>query len=100
MPHMTHGGPGRAGGGEELGGIRAVTKYMQRTAIQGSLTFSQQLVGSGCRGATEVTGGSHPFTRHFNDLKTGDTYIPYLDKSHWRISKSSLISLAINSMRI
>ena len=73
MPHMTHGGPGRAGGGEELGGIRAVTKYMQRTAIQGSPDILSAIGRKWVPGATEVTGGSHPFTRHFNDLKTGDT---------------------------
>jgi len=73
MPHMVHGGPGRAGGGEELGGIRAVTHYMQRTAIQGSPDILSAVGGQWVPGAVEETGHAHPFTRPFADLRIGDT---------------------------
>lgn len=73
MPHMIHGGPGRAGGGEELGGIRAVTHYMQRTAIQGSPEILSAIGGQWVPGAIEATEKPHPFTRPFDDLTIGDT---------------------------
>lgn len=73
MPHMIHGGPGRAGGGEELGGIRAVTHYMQRTAIQGSPDILSAIGGQWVPGAIEATEKPHPFTRPFDDLTIGDT---------------------------
>ncbi|MEM8579506.1 MAG: phenylacetic acid degradation bifunctional protein PaaZ [Pseudomonadota bacterium] len=73
LPHMVHGGPGRAGGGEELGGIRAVKHYMQRTAIQGSPTMLSALTGTWIPGAAEQTDKAHPFTRPYGDLQIGDT---------------------------
>ncbi len=73
LPHMTHGGPGRAGGGEELGGIRAVKHYMQRTAVQGSPALLASLTQSWINGAPETERGTHPFTRRFEDLTIGDT---------------------------
>lgn len=73
MPHMVHGGPGRAGGGEELGGIRAVTHYMQRTAVQGSPDILSAIGGQWVPGAAEDTEHAHPFTRPFADLRIGDT---------------------------
>ncbi|WP_299618936.1 phenylacetic acid degradation bifunctional protein PaaZ [uncultured Tateyamaria sp.] len=73
MPHLVHGGPGRAGGGEELGGIRAVTHYMQRTAIQGSPDILSAIGGQWVPGATEETDHPHPFTRPFAELAIGDT---------------------------
>lgn len=73
LPHMVHGGPGRAGGGEELGGIRAVTHYMQRTAIQGSPDILTAIGGQWVPGAAEKKGPAHPFTRSFNDLEIGET---------------------------
>jgi len=73
LPHMVHGGPGRAGGGEELGGIRAVMHYMQRTAIQGSPDFLTAIGGNWIPGAKEVEGPAHPFTRKFGDLAIGET---------------------------
>ncbi|WP_223427087.1 phenylacetic acid degradation bifunctional protein PaaZ [Tateyamaria pelophila] len=73
MPHMVHGGPGRAGGGEELGGIRAVTHYMQRTAIQGSPDILSAIGGQWVPGAREATDKPHSFTRPFDDLAIGDT---------------------------
>lgn len=73
MPHMTHGGPGRAGGGEELGGIRAVRHYMQRTAIQGSPDMLSTIGGTWVPGAREFAHDAHPFTRGFGELEIGET---------------------------
>ncbi|MFA3918499.1 phenylacetic acid degradation bifunctional protein PaaZ [Ruegeria hyattellae] len=73
LPHMVHGGPGRAGGGEELGGVRGVKHYMQRTAIQASPEILSAIGKTWVPGAPEVTGPAHPFTRHFDDLDIGET---------------------------
>jgi oxepin-CoA hydrolase/3-oxo-5,6-dehydrosuberyl-CoA semialdehyde dehydrogenase len=73
MPHMVHGGPGRAGGGEELGGIRGVKHYMQRTAIQGSPQILQSITQTWIQGAAQREHDTHPFQRQFNDLALGDT---------------------------
>jgi oxepin-CoA hydrolase/3-oxo-5,6-dehydrosuberyl-CoA semialdehyde dehydrogenase len=73
MPHMVHGGPGRAGGGEELGGIRGVMHYMQRTAVQGSPDILSAVGGRWVPGATEMAGPAHPFTRRFGELAIGET---------------------------
>ncbi|MGH1367106.1 MAG: phenylacetic acid degradation bifunctional protein PaaZ [Maritimibacter sp.] len=73
MPHMIHGGPGRAGGGEELGGIRAVLHYMQRTALQGHPDLLRAITSSNIAGATPVSAPAHPFTRPFHDLQIGET---------------------------
>jgi oxepin-CoA hydrolase/3-oxo-5,6-dehydrosuberyl-CoA semialdehyde dehydrogenase len=75
MPLLTHGGPGRAGGGEEMGGKRGVFHYMQRTSIQGSPTtltrVTNQYQVGGKQNETEV----HVFRKHFEDLVVGDTVI-------------------------
>ncbi|MDJ0630594.1 MAG: phenylacetic acid degradation bifunctional protein PaaZ [Rhodobacter sp.] len=73
LPHMVHGGPGRAGGGEELGGIRGVKHYMQRTAVQGSPDILTAIGERWVPGATERTGPAHPFTRKFGELAIGET---------------------------
>jgi len=73
MPHMVHGGPGRAGGGEELGGIRGVLHYMQRTAIQGTPDILTSVTGTWINGAAEKTGPKHPFQRTFNEVQIGET---------------------------
>ena len=73
MPHMVHGGPGRAGGGEELGGVRGVMHYMQRTAVQGSPDILTAVGGRWVPGAREVEGPAHPFTRRYGDLAIGET---------------------------
>ncbi|WP_299643737.1 phenylacetic acid degradation bifunctional protein PaaZ [uncultured Ruegeria sp.] len=73
LPHMVHGGPGRAGGGEEMGGVRGVKHYMQRTAIQGSPDLLTAIGNTWVPGATEVEGPAHPFTRRFHDLAIGET---------------------------
>ena len=73
LPHMVHGGPGRAGGGEELGGIRGVLHYMQRTAVQGSPDMLTALTGQWVPGAAETTGPAHPFRRTFDEIAIGET---------------------------
>lgn len=73
LPHMVHGGPGRAGGGEELGGVRGVMHYMQRTAIQGSPDILTAIGQTWVPGATEITGPGHPFTRRYGELSIGET---------------------------
>lgn len=73
MPHMIHGGPGRAGGGEEMGGIRGVKHYMQRTAIQGSPDMLARIGGTWVPGGAEIEAPAHPFTRPFDALVIGET---------------------------
>ncbi len=73
MPQMVHGGPGRAGGGEEMGGIRGVKHYMQRTAIQGSPDILTAIGGKWVPGAASKVSESHPFTRKYGELQIGDT---------------------------
>lgn len=71
LPVMMHGGPGRAGGGEELGGIRSVKHYMQRTALQGSPTQLSAMVGEYLTGAQTQTADIHPFRKKFSELEVG-----------------------------
>jgi oxepin-CoA hydrolase/3-oxo-5,6-dehydrosuberyl-CoA semialdehyde dehydrogenase len=71
---LVHGGPGRAGGGEELGGIRGVLHYMQRTAVQGSPDTLTAVGGRWVRGAAERDPGAHPFRKPFHALAIGDTF--------------------------
>lgn len=75
LPHMVHGGPGRAGGGEELGGIRGVKHYMQRTAVQGSPDMLGAITGRWVPGAAQTTGPAHPFRRRFAELEPGETLV-------------------------
>lgn len=75
MPQMVHGGPGRAGGGEELGGIRSLHHYMQRTAVQGSPAMLTKITGSWNKGAPIVEKERHPFRYHFEDLDIGQTFV-------------------------
>jgi oxepin-CoA hydrolase/3-oxo-5,6-dehydrosuberyl-CoA semialdehyde dehydrogenase len=70
---LIHGGPGRAGGGEEMGGIRGVLHYMQRTAVQGSPDSVTAVSGRWVRGSRLRDPGKHPFRIPFNDLELGDT---------------------------
>ncbi len=71
LPAMTHGGPGRAGGGEEMGGIRGVHHYMQRTALQGSPRMLAAIGHRWITGAPVATEGAHPFRIGFDDLEIG-----------------------------
>lgn len=73
LPHFVHGGPGRAGGGEELGGIRAIKHYMQRTALQGSPSTISAITNQWIRGAQERTLSEHVFRKTFDEIEIGDT---------------------------
>ncbi|HRD39469.1 MAG TPA: MaoC/PaaZ C-terminal domain-containing protein, partial [Bacteroidia bacterium] len=75
MPMLVHGGPGRAGGGEEMGGKRGVFHYLQRTAIQGSPTTITNVLNSYQYGAKYITKNVHPFRQYFEDLEVGETLI-------------------------
>ena len=77
LPALVHGGPGRAGGGEELGGERAIKHYMQRTAIQGSPTTLMRLTGEYHQGAAPITDKVHPFRKYFEELQIGETHESY-----------------------
>jgi oxepin-CoA hydrolase/3-oxo-5,6-dehydrosuberyl-CoA semialdehyde dehydrogenase len=77
LPGLKHGGPGRAGGGEELGGLRAVTHYLQRAAVQGSPTMLTAVTGEYVRGARVVESEVHPFRRHFEDIAVGDSLLTH-----------------------
>jgi oxepin-CoA hydrolase / 3-oxo-5,6-dehydrosuberyl-CoA semialdehyde dehydrogenase len=75
MPMLVHGGPGHAGGGEEMGGKRGVMHYLQRTAIQGSPTMLGAVTNVYQQGGEQIQTDLHPFQKHFEDLRIGDTVI-------------------------
>ena len=75
LPGLVHGGPGRAGGGEEMGGIRGVLHYMQRTALQGSPRMLSAVGRSWMTGAPALTDGPHPFRLKFGELDLGKTLV-------------------------
>ncbi len=72
MPVLVHGGPGRAGGGEEMGGVRGVMHYLQRTALQGSPAMLTAITGQWIAG-TPRGEGQHPFRKNLDELQLGDT---------------------------
>ena len=75
MPHLVHGGPGRAGGGEELGGVRGVMSYMQRTAIQGTPDILSEITQRYVPNATPTPTPDHPFRRSYHQLTLGEQLI-------------------------
>ena len=75
LPHLVHGGPGRAGGGEELGGLRGVLHHMQRTAVQGSPDMLTAVTGVYTAGAARVETEVHPFRKTMGELRIGDTVV-------------------------
>ncbi len=77
LPQLKHGGPGRAGGGEELGGIRAVKHFLQRAAVQGSPTMLGAVTGEYVRGGAVKESDLHPFRRHFEDLEVGHSLLTH-----------------------
>jgi oxepin-CoA hydrolase/3-oxo-5,6-dehydrosuberyl-CoA semialdehyde dehydrogenase len=77
LPMLVHGGPGRAGGGEEMGGTRGVKHYMQRVAIQGSPTSVTAITQSYQPNGATVEEERHPFRKHFEELQIGDTLITH-----------------------
>lgn len=90
LPGLVHGGPGRAGGGEELGGARGALHYMQRTALQGSPTTLTSISKEWIKGAAQPTDRVHPFRKHFDELQVGDTLI-----THRRtVTESDIVNFA------
>lgn len=90
LPHLVHGGPGRAGGGEELGGILGVKHYMQRTALQGSPTTLSKIGNQWIKGAKETEDRIHPFKKYFEELVIGETL-----KTHRRtITETDVVNFA------
>jgi oxepin-CoA hydrolase/3-oxo-5,6-dehydrosuberyl-CoA semialdehyde dehydrogenase len=90
LPHLVHGGPGRAGGGEEMGGVRGVLHYMQRTAIQGSPQTVASVTREWSKGATERLDRVHPFRKYFEELEIGETLL-----THRRtVTESDVVSFA------
>jgi oxepin-CoA hydrolase/3-oxo-5,6-dehydrosuberyl-CoA semialdehyde dehydrogenase len=75
LPHLVHGGPGRAGGGEEMGGVRGVLHYMQRTALQGSPTTLMHVTHEYSAGAERQYDRVHPFRKFFEELEVGDALV-------------------------
>ncbi len=73
LPMLVHGGPGRAGGGEEMGGMRGVYHHMQRTAIQASPRMLKAATGRWVKGAPRTADDVHPFTKPLKTLRIGDT---------------------------
>jgi oxepin-CoA hydrolase / 3-oxo-5,6-dehydrosuberyl-CoA semialdehyde dehydrogenase len=77
MPNLVHGGPGRAGGGEEMGGVRGVRHYMQRVAIQGSPTTITAITNVYQAGGQTREDEKHPFRKYFEELQIGDTLVTH-----------------------
>jgi oxepin-CoA hydrolase/3-oxo-5,6-dehydrosuberyl-CoA semialdehyde dehydrogenase len=73
LPMLVHGGPGRAGGGEELGGVRGVLHHMQRTALQGSPDMLTAITGRWTTGSARNAADRHPFRMSLSELRVGDT---------------------------
>ena len=73
LPTLVHGGPGRAGGGEEMGGVRGIKHYMQRTALQGTPALISGATKVWMKGSTMTTDGPHPFRFNFDDIFIGKT---------------------------
>lgn len=90
LPGLVHGGPGRAGGGEELAGVRGVLHYMQRTAVQGSPSVLTAVTGQWVHGAEQTRDRVHPFRKTFDELRVGETLV-----THRRtITESDVVSFA------
>jgi oxepin-CoA hydrolase/3-oxo-5,6-dehydrosuberyl-CoA semialdehyde dehydrogenase len=90
LPHLVHGGPGRAGGGEELGGLRSLSHYMQRTALQGSPSTLSIIGNSWIKGAQREEDITHPFRKYFDELEIGDAL-----KTHARtITEADIVNFA------
>ncbi|HVY75535.1 MAG TPA: phenylacetic acid degradation bifunctional protein PaaZ [Puia sp.] len=77
LPMLVHGGPGRAGGGEEMGGVRGVKHYMQRVAIQGSPTSITTITEVYQPNAEQIISEQHPFRKYFEELQIGDTVVTH-----------------------
>lgn len=90
LPMLIHGGPGRAGGGEEMGGMRGVLHYLQRCAIQGTPEMITAITQTYQKGAPFVDPGPHLFRKYYEDLEIGETVI-----THKRtVTETDIISFA------
>lgn len=90
LPALVHGGPGRAGGGEEMGGMRGVKHYLQRTAIQGSPTSLTEITGIYQQGGAYKEAKQHPFKYHWEDIQVGTSM-----KTHKRtLTDSDIINFS------
>jgi oxepin-CoA hydrolase/3-oxo-5,6-dehydrosuberyl-CoA semialdehyde dehydrogenase len=90
MPLLTHGGPGRAGGGEEMGGKRGVMHYLQRTAVQGHPSSITKVTNVFQYGAAQIEKNIHVFRKHFEELEVGETVF-----THKRtITEADIVSFA------
>ncbi len=90
LAHLVHGGPGRAGGGEEMGGIRGVHHYMQRTALQGSPTTLTKILNTYLPGAETKEDIIHPFRKYFEEIQIGDT----LNTHRRTITEADIVNFA------
>lgn len=90
MPLLSHGGPGRAGGGEELGGLRGIKHYLQRTAIQGHPSMLGQITEVYQPGGAQPEATIHPFRKYFEDLQIGET----LSTHKHTVTESDIINFA------
>jgi oxepin-CoA hydrolase/3-oxo-5,6-dehydrosuberyl-CoA semialdehyde dehydrogenase len=77
LPPLIHGGPGRAGGGEEMGGVRGVLHYMQRSALQGTPATLTAVGQQWVNGGPQLSDGIHPFRKHFDELRIGETWVTH-----------------------
>lgn len=75
LPNLIHGGPGRAGGGEEMGGLRGILHYMQRVALQGSPTTLSHVSDKWMQGAKRIEDDVHPFRKNLSELRIGDSLV-------------------------
>ncbi|TDD80123.1 phenylacetic acid degradation bifunctional protein PaaZ [Actinomadura rubrisoli] len=75
LPALVHGGPGRAGGGEEMGGVRGVVHHMRRTAVQAGPAMLTGLTGRWVPGTDRTVTDEHPFRKYLEDLRVGDTAV-------------------------
>ncbi len=90
LPTLVHGGPGRAGGGEEMGGMRGIKHYLQRTAVQGTPTTLTEITGIYQAGGAYKETEKHPFKYHWEDIETGMSL-----KTHSRtITDSDIINFS------
>ncbi len=90
LPMLVHGGPGRAGGGEEMGGNRGVFHYLQRTAIQGTPTTITAILNSYQQGGKQIIKDVHPFRQYFEDLEVSETLITHTHT----VEESDLVNFA------
>lgn len=90
MPLLVHGGPGRAGGGEEMGGLRGIKHYLQRTAIQGHPTVIGAISGVYQQGGAQQEADKHPFSKYFEELQVGET----LSTARHTVTEADIVNFA------